>query len=86
MFCKSISKCFRVTDPNCRVDATVIAKVDGRTDERTNEQKNESLNHTMPEAGTTKTVVMLFLSRICKMQTWVAKFNDDDWKSNGKND
>ena len=33
-FCQSISKGFRVTDPDKRVDARVVANVDGQTENR----------------------------------------------------
>ena len=33
--CQSISKGFRVTDLNSRVDAWVVTNVDGQTDEQT---------------------------------------------------
>ena len=50
-FCQSISKGFRVTDPNSRVKARVVANVKNG---RTNGQKIGSLHRAMPEAGTTK--------------------------------
>ena len=49
-FCQSISKGFRVTDLNIRIDARVAANVDTRT----NRRKIGSLYRVMPEAGATK--------------------------------
>ena len=49
MFCESISKSVRVTDPNSRVDTKVFANADGQT----NGQKSGSLYHAMSEAGPT---------------------------------
>ena len=49
---QSISKGFRVTDPDSRADARVVAN--GCTDRCTNGRKTGSLYSTMPEAGTTK--------------------------------
>ena len=37
-FYDSLSKDFRITDPNSRVDAGVDGRMDGRTDERTENQ------------------------------------------------
>ena len=45
---------FIVTDLNCRVDARVVANVDGRTYGRTNGWKTRSLYRAMPVAGATK--------------------------------
>ena len=53
-FCKSISKGFRVRDPDSRVDGRVVADVDGRTYVRTYVRKTGSLHRAMPEAGATK--------------------------------
>ena len=52
-FCQSISKGFRVTDPDSRVDARVVTKVDGRTDKHTYRQKSGSLYRAMLESGMT---------------------------------
>ena len=41
-------------DLNIRVDASVVANVDGRTDGWMNGRKIGSLYRTMPEAGATK--------------------------------
>ena len=51
-FCQSNSKGFWVTDPNRRVDARVVANVDG-TDVRTDGRNTGSLYRAMPEAGAT---------------------------------
>ena len=48
--CLSISLGFRATDLHTRVDARVVANVDGRT----NGLKTGSLYRAMPEAGATK--------------------------------
>ena len=58
-FCRSSSKGFRVTDLNSRVDARVVANVDGRTDEQTNGRKSGSLYRAMPEAGATKISIVI---------------------------
>ena len=44
-FCKSISKGFRVTDPDGRVDARVVANVDGRTYIRTDVRTDGKPDH-----------------------------------------
>ena len=48
-FCQSNSSGLRVTDMNSRVDARVVANVDGRT----NRRKTGSLYRAMPEAVAT---------------------------------
>ena len=62
-FCRSSSKGFRVTDLNSRVDARVVANVDGRTYGR----KTGSIYRTMPEAGATKmkNIKQRFILFIC---------------------
>ena len=52
-FQENISKGFRETDLNTRVDARVVANVDGRTNERTNGRKTGSLYRAMLEACAT---------------------------------
>ena len=60
-FYRSSSKDFRVTDLNSRVDARVVANVDGWMYGRTygwmNRLKTGTLYHAMPEAGATKTSI-----------------------------
>ena len=58
-FCQTISKGFRVTDPNTRVDARVVANVDVRT----KGWKAGSLYRAMPQAGATikRTQIMIFI-------------------------
>ena len=53
-FCEIISKSFRVTDPNSKADASVVANVDNQADKRTHGWKTRSLYCAMPEAGVTK--------------------------------
>ena len=48
-FCHSITKGFRVTDLEFKVDARVVANVYGRMDIQTNGQKTGSLCRAMPE-------------------------------------
>ena len=48
-FSESTSDGFRMTNPNRRVDASVVANVDGRT----NGRRSGSLYRAMPEAGAT---------------------------------
>ena len=52
-FGRSISKGFKDTDPDSRVDARVVANVDGWTCGHTKGQKTGSLYRAMPEAGAT---------------------------------
>ena len=52
-FCQSISKDFRVIDPDIRVDARLASTVDVRTDRRMNRRKSGYL---YLEAGTTKII------------------------------
>ena len=54
-FCENISKGFRVTDLNIRVNARVVANVDAHMDT----QKNGSLYRSMPKAGMTKRGLLL---------------------------
>ena len=53
-FAKVSQQGFRVTDLDIRVNARVVATVDGLMYGRTNRQATGSLYHTMPEAGATK--------------------------------
>ena len=57
-FCERISKGFRVTDLNSKVNTRVVANVtpDGWKYRRTHGQKTRSLIGAMPKAGTTITV------------------------------
>ena len=66
-FCQSISKGFRVTGPDSRIDARVVTNVDGRTDVRTDERPENRIpisRHALGRCDRNKSVLALANNRI----------------------